>query len=326
MPLIQGCIGRTIACAFAMSFAAATLGADESASKPIRFVVPLAAGSSIDARARVIAHALGVRLKQQVIVDNKPGAGGTIGAAYVAKAPPDGSTLLFINDSVVINAHVYRDPGYDVLKDLAPITQAYVAAMVLVAYPGAKTTSVKELIAQARKEPEGLTYGSSGNGGLPHLAMETFNRAAGIRLVHIPYKGDSQALADIMAGRVTVMVSGIPAALPQIRSGNLRALGVTTAQRVRALADVPTIAEAGLSGYEMYAWTGFFAPARTPPATIERLNRELTASLRGEEVKAHLEATGGRIAPSSPAQFAEFVQSEWKRYGKLVSDLQLKID
>jgi len=309
-----------------MSFAATTLGADESASKPIRFVVPLAAGSSIDARARVIAHALGVRLKQQVIVDNKPGAGGTIGAAYVAKAPPDGSTLLFINDSVVINAHVYRDPGYDVLKDLAPITQAYVAAMVLVAYPGAKTTSVKELIAQARKEPEGLTYGSSGNGGLPHLAMETFNRAAGIRLVHIPYKGDSQALADIMAGRVTVMVSGIPAALPQIRSGNLRALGVTTAQRVRALADVPTIAEAGLSGYEMYAWTGFFAPARTPPATIERLNRELTASLRSEEVKAHLEATGGRIAPSSPAQFAEFVQREWKRYGKLVSDLQLKID
>jgi len=309
-----------------MSFAAATLGADESASKPIRFVVPLAAGSSIDARARVIAHALGVRLKQQVIVDNKPGAGGTIGAAYVAKAPTDGSTLLFINDSVVINAHVYRDPGYDVLKDLAPITQAYVAAMVLVAYPGAKTTSVKELIAQARKEPEGLTYGSSGNGGLPHLAMETFNRAAGIRLVHIPYKGDSQALADIMAGRVTVMVSGIPAALPQIRSGNLRALGVTTAQRVRALADVPTIAEAGLSGYEMYAWTGFFAPARTPPATIERLNRELTASLRSEEVKTHLEATGGQIAPSSPAQFAEFVQSEWKRYGKLVSDLQLKID
>jgi len=267
-----------------------------------------------------------VPLKQQVIADNKPGAGGTIGAAYVAKAPPDGSTLLFINDSVVINAHVYRDPGYDVLKDLAPITQAYVAAMVLVAYPGAKTTSVKELIAQARKEPEGLTYGSSGNGGLPHLAMETFNRAAGIRLVHIPYKGDSQALADIMAGRVTVMVSGIPAALPQIRSGNLRALGVTTAQRVRALADVPTIAEAGLSGYEMYAWTGFFAPARTPPAIIERLNRELTASLRSEEVKAHLEATGGQIAPSSPAQFAEFVQSEWKRYGKLVSDLQLKID
>src|SRR3954469_14954824 len=309
-----------------MIFAAASLGADQSASKPIRFVVPLAAGSSIDARARVIAHALGVRLKQQVIVDNKPGAGGTLRAAYVAKASPDGSTLLFTTDSVVINAHVYRDPGYDVLKDLAPITQAYVSAMVLVAYPGAKTTSVKELIAQARKEPERLTYGSSGNGGLPHLAMETFNRAAGIRLVHIPYKGDSQALADIMAGRVNVMVSGIPAALPQIRAGGLRALGVTTAQRVRALADVPTIAEAGLPGYHMYAWTGFFAPARTPAAVIERLNRELTDSLRSEEVKAHLEATGGQIAPSSAAQFADFVQKEWKRYGKLVSDLQLKID
>jgi len=208
--------------------------ADEPFNKQLRIVVPVAAGSSLDARARIIAHALGERLKVQPIVENKPGAGGTIGSAFVAKAPADGTTLLFTNDSVVINPHVYRDPGYDALKDLAPITQAYTAAMVLVAYPGFKGTSVRELIALARKEPEAVTYGSSGNGGLPHLAMEVFNRAAGIRLVHIAYKGDSQALADIIAGRVSVMVSGIPAALPQIKSGSLRALGVTTGHRARA--------------------------------------------------------------------------------------------
>jgi tripartite-type tricarboxylate transporter receptor subunit TctC len=318
----RGFLASVLACVFASPCAAA----DELPNRQIRIIVPLAAGSSLDARARIIAHALGERLKQQPIVENKPGAGGSIGAAYVAKAPADGATLLFTNDSVVINPHVYRDAGYDALKDLAPITQAYISAMVLVAYPGFKATSVKDLIAVARKEPGAVTYGSSGNGGLPHLSMEVFNRGAGIRMLHIPYKGDSQALTDIIAGRVAVMVSGIPAALPQIRSGSLRALGVTTAQRVHALADIPTVAEAGLPGYDMYAWTGFFAPARTPKGVIERLNRELTASLQSEAVQAHLEGTGGRIAPSSAAQFGQFVQKEFERYGKLVKDLGLRID
>jgi len=313
-------------CALACIMITVTALADEPFNKQLRIVVPVAAGSSLDARARIIAHALGERLKVQPIVENKPGAGGTIGSAFVAKAPADGTTLLFTNDSVVINPHVYRDPGYDALKDLAPITQAYTAAMVLVAYPGFKGTSVRELIALARKEPEAVTYGSSGNGGLPHLAMEVFNRAAGIRLVHIAYKGDSQALADIIAGRVSVMVSGIPAALPQIKSGSLRALGVTTGHRVRALPDVPTVAEAGLPAYDMYAWTGFFAPARTPKSVIDRLHRELAASLESEEVKRHLEATGGQIAPSSPAQFGQFMRKEFERYGKLVKELGLKID
>lgn len=310
------------ACVVASQCAAA----DALRDKQIRIIVPVAAGSSLDARARVIAHALGERLKQQPIVENRPGAGGAIGSAYVAKAPPDGATLLFTNDSVVINPHVYRDPGYDALKDLAPITQAYSAAMVLVTTPSFKAASVKELIAIARTQPDGLTYGSSGNGGLPHLAMEVFQRAAGIRLVHIPYKGDAQALTDVIAGRVPMMVSGIPAALPQIKSGKLRALGVTTSQRVHALADIPTIAEAGLPGFEMNAWTGFFAPALTPKSTIERLNRELVASLESQEVKANLEATGGQVAPSSPTAFAGLVQREFERYGRLVKELGLKLD
>jgi tripartite-type tricarboxylate transporter receptor subunit TctC len=302
-----------------------TAAADEPL-KQLRIVVNVAAGSSIDSRARVIAHALGERLKQQVIVDNRPGAGGTIGAAYVAKAPPDGTTLLFTNDAIAINPQVYRDPGYDLTKDFVPVTQAYVSAMVLVAGPAAKIGSVRELIAQARNDPGMMTYGSSGNGSLPHLAMETFNRAAGIRLVHIPYKGDSQALTDIMSGRVNVMVSGIPAALPQIRAGNLRALGVTTAERVPALAEVPTIAEAGLPGYDTFAWTGFFVPAGTPRATIEKLNRDLVASLQSEAVKTNLESTGGRVMVSTPEAFAQFVQKELARYAVLARQLKLKLD
>jgi tripartite-type tricarboxylate transporter receptor subunit TctC len=305
---------------------AAGAHADEPLSKQLRIIVPVAAGSSLDARARIIAHALGERLKVQPIVENRPGAGGTIGTAFVVKAPADGTTLLFTNDALVINPHLYRDPGYDALKDLAPITQAYVSAMVLVAYPATKAGSIKELIALAGKAPGSLTYGSSGNGGLPHLAMEVFERAAGIRLTHIPYKGDSQALGDIIAGRVSVMVSGIPAALPQIKSGSLRALGVTTAQRVRGLPDVPTIAESGVPGYNLFAWTGFFAPANTPRPIIDRLNRELVASLESQEVRAHLAATGGEIATSSPPQFTQFVRQEFERYGKLVKELGLKID
>jgi len=305
---------------------AAGAHADEAFNKQLHIIVPIAAGSSLDARARIIAHALGERLKVQPIVENRPGAGGTIGTAFVAKALADGTTLLFTNDAVVINPHLYRDPGYDALKDLTPITQAYVSAMVLVAYPGTKARSVKELIAVAGQAPESLTYGSSGNGGLPHLAMEVLERAAGIRLTHIPYKGDSQALTDIIAGRVNVMVSGIPAALPQIKSGSLRALGVTTTHRVRALADVPTIAESGLPGYNLFAWTGFFAPANTPKPIIDRLNRELIASLQSAEVRSSLEATGGEIAPSSPAQFSQWVRQEFERYRKLVQELALKID
>ena len=300
--------------------------ASDQSSKAIRIIVPVAAGSSLDARARIIAQALGHRLGQQPIVENKPGAGGTIGSAYVAKSAPDGSVLLFTNDALVINPHVYRDPGYDALKDFAPITQAYVSSMVLVESRTAKAQTVKDLIALARDQPGTLTYGSSGNGGLPHLAMEVFSRLAGISLVHVPYKGDSQALTDLLAGRISIMVSGIPAALGYIRSGDMRALAVTGAQRVRALPNVPTVAEAGLPGFDVFAWTGFFAPVSTPAPVIEQLNRDLVASIGSEAVKAHLEATGGQPAPSSPGEFSTFVRKEFERYGKLVKAIGLKLD
>ncbi|MEO8627076.1 MAG: tripartite tricarboxylate transporter substrate binding protein [Betaproteobacteria bacterium] len=301
-------------------------GANDRSSKTIRIIVPVAAGSSLDARARVIAQALGQRLGQQPIVENKPGAGGTIGSAYVAKSAPDGSVLLFTNDALVINPHVYRDPGYDALKDFAPITQAYVSSMVLIESRTAKPQTVQDLVALARDRPGTLTYGSSGNGGLPHLAMEVFNRMAGLSLVHVPYKGDSQALTDLLAGRISIMVSGIPAALGYIRSGDMRALAVTGAQRVRALPNVPTVAEAGLPGFDVFAWTGFFAPTGTPAQLVDQLNRDLVASLSSEAVRAHLEATGGQPATSSPTEFSLLVRQEFERYGKLVKAIGLKLD
>jgi tripartite-type tricarboxylate transporter receptor subunit TctC len=301
-------------------------GADDLPNKPIRIIVPLAAGSSLDSRARVIAQALGKRLKQQPMVENRPGAGSAIGAAYVAKSAPDGSTLLFTNDSVVINPHVYRDAGYDVIKDFVPVTQAYTAAMVLVVNPGVRASSVKQLIALARATPGGLTYGSSGNAGLPHLAMEVFAKGAGIEVLHVPYKGDAQALNDILGGRIPAMISGIPAALPQVQAGKLRALAVTTLGRISVLPDVPTVAESGLPGYDVGAWTGFFAPAGTPPAMVAALNGELVAALNTPEVKAHLVATGGTVVGNSPSQFSVFVQREFERYGKLVKEIGLKAD
>jgi tripartite-type tricarboxylate transporter receptor subunit TctC len=298
--------------------------ADQWTDKPIRVVVPIAPGSSLDTRARLIALSLERHLKQRIIVENKPGAGGTLGAAYAARAPADGSVLLFTNDSVVINPHVYRQPGYDALKDFSPVMQAYISALVLVAAPNAGTRTVQQLITFARQKGGHATYASSGNGGLPHLAMETFKRYANIQLTHIPYKGDAPALSDVIAGRVSFMMSGVPAAIPQVRAGRVYALGVTTTKRIIALPDVPTVAEAGVAGYEFLAWAGFFAPARTPPHIVEAMNRALTVSLNSEAVQAHFVETGARATRGTPAQFSAFLAAEHKRYGSLTRELGLQ--
>lgn len=313
-----------IGCVFVL--AAVYSHADELPQQTIRVVVPLTAGSSLDARARVIVDALGQRLKRRLIVENRPGAGGTIGTSLVARAKPDGSTLLFTNNSVVISAHIYRKPGYDPLKDLAAVSPAYLSGMVLVVHPSLQVGSVAELVALARSRPERLSYASSGTGGLPHLAMELFARDAGIELVHVPYRGDGQALTDVLAGRVPLMMSGYVVAVPHVQAGKLRALAVTSSERTEILSSVPTVAETGYKGYAVDAWTGFFAPAGTPAAVVERLNREIAAALASPPVQAHLVATGAQSSAGSPAQFARFVQAEWERYGKLVRGLDLQAE
>jgi tripartite-type tricarboxylate transporter receptor subunit TctC len=313
-------------CAACVLVLAATWLRAEGLPNEIRVIVPVTAGSSLDARARVIADAIGQRLKRRVIVENRPGAGGTIGALAVARSKPDGSTLLFTNNSHVVSPHVYANPGYDPIKDFAPVAQAYISGMVLVAHPSLQVGSLKELVALARGQTQPPGYASSGTGGLPHLATEMFKQVAGIELLHVPYRGDGQALTDVLAGRVPLMMSGYVVATPHIRAGKLRALAVTSPRRAEILPEVPTIAESGYPTYQLDTWTGFFAPAGTPAAVIDQLNHEIAAALATPAVQTQLAATGAEAAVTSPAEFAAFVRQEWETYGKLVRKLRLTVE
>jgi tripartite-type tricarboxylate transporter receptor subunit TctC len=310
-------------CAACLLLLAATWLRAEDLPSEIRILVPVTAGSTLDARARVIADAIGQRLKQRVIVENRPGAGGIIGALAVARSKPDGSTLLFTNNSHVISPHIYPNAGYDPIRDFAPVAQAYVSGMVLVAHPSLQVASVSELVALARNESKALSYASSGTGGLPHLAAELFKQVAGIELLHVPYRGDGQALNDVLAGRVPVMMSGYIVVLPHVRAGKLRALAVTSNQRTGILAEVPTIVESGYPAYKLDTWTGFFAPAGASAGLIDKLNREIAAALATPAVQAQFAATGAEAAVTSPAEFAAFVRQEWEIYGRLVRKLRL---
>lgn len=311
------------ACAACVLVLAATWLRAENLPGEIRILVPVTAGSSLDARARVIADAIGQRLKQRVIVENRPGAGGTICALAVARSKPDGSTLLFTNNSHVVSPHIYTNAGYDPIRDFVPVAQAYVSGMVLVAHPDIQVASIKELVALARALPQPPGYASSGTGGLPHLATELFKQVAGIELLHVPYRGDGQALTDVLAGRVPLMMSGYVVALPHIRAGKLRALAVTSRQRTAVLPEVPTIVESGYPTYALDTWAGFFAPAGTSAELIDKLNREVAAALAAPAVQRHLAATGAEAAVTSPAEFAAFVRQEWETYGNLVRKLRL---
>jgi tripartite-type tricarboxylate transporter receptor subunit TctC len=292
----------------------------------IRIVVPLAAGASLDARARVIAEALGRRLNQRVIVENRPGAGSTIGSLAVARAKPDGGTLLFNNNSHVFNTRLYANAGYDPVADFAAIARAYDTGLVLVAHPSLNVGSVKELVALAGSTANKLSYGSSGIGSLPHFAMELLARSAGISLVHVPYRADAQALNDLLGGQAPLLMSGYVAALPHIKAGKLRALAVDSARRTPILPDVPTLTEAGYPGASLAVWTGFFAPARTPAAIVERLNREIQAAIATPLVMENFAATGADANPQAPAAFAAFVKEESERYARLVRELKLRAE
>ncbi len=307
----------------ALMLAATHLRAQEI-PEDIRILVPLTAGSSLDARARIIADAIGKRLKRRVIVENRAGAGGTLGTSMVARSRPDGSILLFNNNSHVISPHIYADIGYDPIKDFVPVAQAYVSGLVLVAHPDFGVNSLKELVAKARNSPQPPSYASSGTGGVPHLAMELFLSSAGIKLLHIPYKGDGQALTDVLAGRVPLLMSGYQVVLPHIQSGRLRALAITSRTRVAILPDVPTIAQSGYPDYVLDAWAGFFAPVGTPAAVVAKLNREIAAALATPALRELLAATGAQTVGTPPGAFADYVVQEWRTYGKLVRELQLK--
>jgi tripartite-type tricarboxylate transporter receptor subunit TctC len=289
-------------------------------SRPVRIVVPLGAGGFADVPARILAPALAKQLGGTFFVENKPGAGSTIGAAEIAKAEPDGYNLLFSATPHVISAHLYKSLTYDALKDFAPIALVASGPYVLAVHPDLPAKSVKELIALAKREPGKIDYASSGNGSAQHLVGALFATMAGIELNHVPYKGSGQAMQDVLGGRVKVTFAGVPNVLNQVRNGRLRALGVTGDKRWPDLPDVPTIAEAGVAGYEASLWLGMLAPADTPPAVIDRLAAAIDKSLHDKTLVEQLHHAG--IAPQfmGPQEFGPFLRAEYDKWGRVVKE------
>ncbi|WP_020202244.1 MULTISPECIES: tripartite tricarboxylate transporter substrate binding protein [Cupriavidus] len=295
--------------------------------KPVRLVVPFPPGGATDLLAREISHALSVRLGQPVVIENRPGAGGNIAAVSVARAPADGYTLFFGTfGSLAVNKSLYDKPGYDPLKDFAPVASVAYLPNVLVVHPSVPARNVAELIALAKREPGKLSYGSFGNGSSSHLAGELFTHMAGVRIDHVPYKGSAPAMTDLIGGRLTMMFDSISTALPYVRDGRVRALGVTTAKASDQLPGVPTLAAAGVPGYELTAWFGVAAPANTPPAVVDRLNAEIVAALAQPELAARLAAQGTVPFPSTPAQFGAYMRSQYQKWDGLIKSAGIHLD
>lgn len=296
-------------------------------SKTVRFIVPFAAGSTTDILARMVAQKLTEAWGQQILVDNRPGHGGNIGSDVVAKAAPDGYTILVSAASTLaINASLYRNMPYDTATAFAPITLIAKVTNVLVVHPSLPVKSVKDLIALAKSRPGQLNFASGGSGGTQHLSGELFKTMARIDMVHIPYKGSSAAMPDVLGGQVPVIFDGVPQSLPYIKAGRLRPLGVTTAKRSPALPDVPTIAEAGLPGYEATAWFGIVAPAGTPKEIIGKLNTQIVGILSAPEMRARLTAQGADAAGNTPEEFAAFIKSEMVKWAKVIQATGARAD
>ena len=296
-------------------------------SKPIRLVVPFPAGGSLDVVARAIGQKLSEAWGQPVIIDNRPGAGGNIGADLVAKSAPDGYTILEGALSThAVNVSLYSKMPYDPIKDFEPITLVAVTPNVLVLNPSVPVNSVQELIAYAKANPGKLSFGSGSNGSAGHLAGELFKTEAGVDMVHVPYKGGAPAMQDLLGGNIQLMFDNLANSMQQVRAGKLKALAVTTAQRSSLVPDLPTLAETGLPGFDIYTWWGFMAPAGTPKEIIVKWNTEVTRILRTPEMKAFFAQQGAEPAPDTPDQFMALIKGEIPKYAKIVKASGAKVD
>ncbi|MDH4447689.1 MAG: tripartite tricarboxylate transporter substrate binding protein [Acidovorax sp.] len=296
-------------------------------SKPIKWVVPFPPGGAMDVIARTLGEKAARELGQAVVVENRPGAGGNIGADYVAKQPADGYTIMITSIGMATNRALYPKLTYDPVRDFAPISLLAVVPNVLVVN-AANTSdrSVKDVVARAGKEPGKLTYASAGNGTSIHLAGEVFASMAGVQMTHIPYKGSGPAVTDMLGGQVDLMFDSITSARPHIQSGKLRALAVTTARRSPALPEVPTVAEAGVPGYEVSPWFAVFARTGTPPEVIARLNKVLNDAMRQPETLRKLESVGAEPIGSTPQELAAHLNRELERWGKLIQQRNIRAD
>ncbi|WP_198674944.1 tripartite tricarboxylate transporter substrate binding protein [Rhodoferax ferrireducens] len=295
-------------------------------SRPISLVVPFPAGGTTDVLARAVGQELSKSLGQPVIVESRPGAGATLGADYVAKAKPDGYTLLMGAVHHTIATSVYKKLAYDFQKDLAPITTVALVPNVLVVNPNVPAKHVKELLALAKADPGKLTYGSNGNGTGQHLIGAQFEGMGGVQLLHVPYKGSGPLTTDLLGGQISMSFDTITPVLPQIKAGKLRALAVTTATRSKALPDVPTLDESGLKGFNLGTWFGVLAPAATPRDIVSRLNTEIVKIINSPEFKKKMDDIGAEPIGNTPEQMAKQIKDDTERFAKLVKDAKVSIE
>jgi tripartite-type tricarboxylate transporter receptor subunit TctC len=320
---------KRIAIAAVLSLATVSTVAHSQAypSKPIRVIVPFAPGGSTDLLARFLAQQLAAPLGQTVVVDNRAGAGGVVGAEMAARAPADGYTIVLGSAGpLTINPNIRDKTPYDTLRDFTPITLATVSPFTLVVHPTSPAKNVKELIALAKAKPGELNFGSAGNGSVGHFSTEQFMTLTGVKLVHVPYKGAGPAVTDLLGGRLNLMFENLPTIIPHVRSGKLRMLGVGTKQRSALAPEFPTIADEGVPGYDSATVFGVLAPAKTAPAVIARLNAEMVKILKSAEGKASLAARGLEAMGSTPEEYGAQIKDEFTRYGRIAKAAGIRLD
>ncbi|MFL6796247.1 MAG: Bug family tripartite tricarboxylate transporter substrate binding protein [Xanthobacteraceae bacterium] len=325
MIVSRRCMLTTACLGLAASFAPGSRAREGYPAKPIKLIVPLAAGGGIDFTARVTAQKLSDLLGQQVVVENQGGAGGTLGVNAVVRSAPDGYTLLYHSVSGVVSAAVTKDLPYDWLRDLAPVSLVTRFAPVLIINPSLPAKDLKEFVALAKANPGKFSYGSSGAGSAIHLASELFKTAAGIDLVHVPYRGNAGVMPDLLAGRIAMLIDGVPAQVKNITSGTVRALGVTTRTRTPVLPDVPTILEQGID-YEVPYWTALYAPAGTPKPIINKLASETAKSMHDPSMISRLQNAGTEAVGSSPQELDAFNRDQLALYRRIVQDPKLQLN
>jgi tripartite-type tricarboxylate transporter receptor subunit TctC len=313
--------------ALGLALASATVAtAQDYPSRPVRIIVPFSPGGAVDGPTRIIAQELGRRLGQPVVVENRPGAGATIGSEVAAHAPPDGYTLLLASQTNAIAASLYSKLNFDPVEDFVPIALLGREPGVLVANPAFPPKSVAELIDYVKARPGQVNYASSGNGSGQHLFMAMFASMAGLRMVHLPYRGSGPATTDLLSGQVPISIPGTAAMMVHIRSGKLRPLATTGSQRSKQLPDVPTLAESGVPGYSAYVWMGLLAPKATPATIVDRLNRELKATLAVPEVRQHFDDAGIEVVGSTPEAFGAYFREERERWARVVKETGARVD
>jgi len=295
-------------------------------SKPIRFISPFAPGGGNDIISRAVAHKLSENVKQQVIVDNRPGANGIIGTELAARSAPDGYTVVLIPSGHAVNASLHRKLPYDSIKDFTPITLVGSSPLILAVHPSLPVKNVKGLVAFAKARPGQLTYGSAGIGSSGHLGGALFEVLTGAKMVHVPYKGMSLAITDVIAGQVSLVFGTSASVMQHARSGRMRALATTGARRAAALPDLPTVAEAGVPGYEAGLWYGFVGPARIPPDIVRRLNSEIVSVLNSPEVRERLASQGVEATPTTPEEFGRLLVSDLERWAKVVQRAGIRLE